>query len=183
VLSMLGVLDVFDIAHIDPRSAFGAHLFSEAGRLAYADREAWYGDPRAMRVAPQALIDTRYLRARAALLDLSTSLGRAPVGRPLTAVGEGAGAYSPERASTSHVSVVDAQGNAVSLTASIENAFGSRRMVRGFLLNNQLTDFSFQPHGAHGLHPNRVEPGKRPRSAMAPTFVFDGSGRLYAVTG
>jgi gamma-glutamyltranspeptidase/glutathione hydrolase len=84
---------------------------------------------------------------------------------------------------TSHISIVAADGEAVALTASIEDAFGSRRIVRGFLLNNQLTDFSFRPHDARGAHPNRVGPGKRPRSSMAPTLVFDPQGRLFAVTG
>jgi gamma-glutamyltranspeptidase / glutathione hydrolase len=83
-----------------------------------------------------------------------------------------------------HVSIVDAAGNAVALTASIENAFGSRRMVRGFLLNNQLTDFAFDPVREDGVpHPNRVVPGRRPASSMAPTMVFDSHGRLYALLG
>ncbi|AUN96370.1 gamma-glutamyltransferase [Pseudazoarcus pumilus] len=183
VLALLGVLERFDLAALDADSAFVAHLFAEAGRLAFADRDAWYGDPQAMPLSAAALIDPGYLARRAALISLSDTMGRARPGRPDTTKLPRA-AVSPERAATSHVSIVDAESNAVSLTASIENAFGSRRMVHGFLLNNQLTDFSFEPRQADGTpHPNRVAPGRRPRSSMAPTLVFDGAGRLFAVSG
>lgn len=183
VLALLGVLQRFDLGALDPDSAFVAHLFAEAGRLAFADRDAWYGDPEAMPVSATALIDPVYLARRAALISPTDTMGRAPPGRPDTTELP-AMAVSPERPATSHVSIVDAAGNAVSLTASVENAFGSRRMVHGFLLNNQLTDFSFVPRRADGtLHPNRVAPGHRPRSSMAPTLVFDGEGRLFAVSG
>lgn len=182
VLSILGILSRFPLAEIDPQSAFASHLFAEAGRLAFADRDAWYGDPRAMPLTPASLLAPAYLGSRAAQIRLDSSLGRAQPGEPsrhLAAVQ----AASPERPSTTHVSVVDTEGNAVSLTASIEDAFGSRRMVRGMLLNNQLTDFSFVPSGARGAHPNRVGPGKRPRSSMAPTLIFAADGRLHAVLG
>src|SRR5690606_28234969 len=89
----------------------------------------------------------------------------------------------PPEAGTSHISIVDAEGNAVSMTSSIESAFGARLMVGGFLLNNQLTDFSFRPeHEGHAVA-NRVEPGKRPRSSMAPTIVLDPQGRLFGSLG
>ncbi|ANQ84642.1 Ggt protein [Azoarcus olearius] len=182
VLALLGVLQRFDLPAIAPDSAFAAHLFAEAGRLAYADREAWYGDPAAMTLAPAQLLAPRYLARRAALIALDGSMGTAPAGVPDPAVAAVA-ASSPEWPATTHISVVDAGGNAVSLTASIENAFGSRRMVRGFLLNNQLTDFSFVPSGEHGAHPNRAGPRKRPLSSMAPTLVFAPDGRLHAVLG
>ncbi len=183
VLALLGVLESVRMAELAPDSAFAAHLFSEAGRLAFADRDAWYGDPKAMPVPAERLVEPAYLASRAAQLRLDESLGRAAPGVPPGAPGPGAAARAPELPSTSHLSIVDAAGNAVALTASIEDAFGSRRMVRGFLLNNQLTDFSFRPAGARGPHPNRVGPGKRPRSSMAPTLVFDRAGRLFAVTG
>lgn len=182
VLSLLGVLERFRLAEVDPDSAFASHLFAEAGRLAFADRDAWYGDPEAMPIAPKSLLERPYLTARAESIRLNDSLDRAEPGTPV-------GAPSPiparavERPSTTHISVIDPHGNAVSLTASIEDAFGSRRLVRGFLLNNQLTDFSFQPADARGPQPNRAGPGKRPRSSMAPTLVFGPDGALFAVTG
>lgn len=183
VLALLGVLQRFELSALDADSAFVTHLFSEAGRLAYADRDVWYGDPASMTLRPEALLDADYLRRRAEGIALSASMGRAAAGRP-AAVGEVPDAHAPERPATTHVSIVDGQGNAVALTASIENAFGSRRMVHGFLLNNQLTDFAFRPARADGVpHPNRVVAGRRPLSSMAPTMVFDADGRLHAVLG
>ena len=183
VLALLGVLERFALPDIDPDSAFATHLFSEAGRLAFADRDAWYGDPQTMTVTPARLLDQRYLAGRAAQVRLDASLGRAVPGAPPGAPTRAAAAHAPELPATSHISIVAADGEAVALTASIEAAFGSRRMVRGFLLNNQLTDFSFRPADSRGPHPNRVGPGKRPRSSMAPTLVFDPQGRLFAVSG
>ncbi|AYH42935.1 gamma-glutamyltransferase [Azoarcus sp. DN11] len=181
VLALLGILERFRLSEIAPDSAFSAHLFSEAGRLAFADRDAWYGDPAAMTVGPARLLARDYLAGRAQQIRFDDSLHHALPGNP----GKGATprAVSVEQPATSHISIVDAAGSAVSLTASIEDAFGSRRMVRGFLLNNQLTDFSFAPADERGPHPNRVGPGKRPRSSMSPTLVFDANGRLFAVTG
>lgn len=182
LLAMLGMLERFPLDGLDPDSAFPLHLFAEAGRLAYADRDAWYGDPAAMTLQPSELLDRRYLHERAARIRLDASLGRVSPGRPR--VGRRAAeAVEPELASTTHLSIVDPQGNAVALTASIEDAFGSRRVVAGFLLNNQLTDFSFVPRNARGAHPNRVGPGRRPRSSMAPTLVFASNGVLHAVLG
>ena len=183
VLALLGVLQRFELSALDADSAFVTHLFSEAGRLAYADRDVWYGDPASMTLRPEALLDADYLRRRAEGIALSASMGRAAAGRP-AAVGEVPDAHAPERPATTHVSIVDGRGNAVALTASIENAFGSRRMVHGFLLNNQLTDFAFRPARADGVpHPNRVVAGRRPLSSMAPTMVFDADGQLHAVLG
>ena len=182
VLAMLGILERFPLPALAADSAFSTHLFVEAGRLAFADRDAWYADPRAMPVAPASLLAGDYLAGRAARIDPRASMGRAEAGTPPGA-GRAARAVHLERPSTTHVSIVDRDGNAVALTASIEDAFGSRRMVRGFLLNNQLTDFSFQPEDARGAHPNRVGPGKRPRSSMAPTLVFAQDGSLHAVLG
>ncbi len=183
VLALLGVLQRFELSALDADSAFVTHLFSEAGRLTYADRDVWFGDPASMTLRPEALLDADYLRRRAESIALSASMGRAAAGRP-AAVGEVPDAHAPERPATTHVSIVDGRGNAVALTASIENAFGSRRMVHGFLLNNQLTDFAFRPARADGVpHPNRVVAGRRPLSSMAPTMVFDADGRLHAVLG
>ena len=182
VLSILGMLQRFPLAELAPESVFPTHLFAEAGRLAYADRDAWYGDPQMMRVAPSALLDADYLEARARQIPLDMSAGHVDPGRPAGTAANRA-QIELEQPATTHVSVVDQDGNAVALTASIENAFGSRRMVRGFLLNNHLTDFSFRPADERGPHPNRVGPGRRPRSSMAPTLVFDAGGRLHAVLG
>lgn len=182
VLEILGLLERFEIGQVEPGSAFAMHLFAEAGRLAFADRDAWYGDPTAMTVRPRQLLEAGYLSRRAERIGLAAAAdGAVEPGRPAGA--RSAPGQSPERPSTSHLSVVDAQGNAVSMTVSIENAFGSRTLVEGFLLNNQLTDFAFSPRDARGLHPNRVGPGKQPRSSMAPTLVFDAQGQLYAVAG
>lgn len=182
VLSMLGMLERFRLAEIGPDSAFASHLFAEAGRLAYADRNAWYGDPAAMPLAPARLLARSYLQRRADGIALDRSMGTARPGEPVAAMAARA-AIAPELSATTHLSVVDAAGNAVAMTASIESLFGSRRMVRGMLLNNQLTDFSFLPTDARGAHPNRVGPGKRPLSSMAPTLVFAPDGRLHAVLG
>lgn len=182
VLALLGMLARFELAAIDPDSAFAAHLFAEAGRLAYADRDAWYGDPAAMTLRPGQLLERRYLAGRAEGIALDESMRFARPGQPVRALPAVTGS-TPELPATTHVSVVDADGNAVALTASIENVFGSRRMVRGMLLNNQLTDFAFLPTDARGAHPNRVGPGKRPLSSMAPTLVFAPDGRLHAVLG
>lgn len=182
VLMMLGLLSRFPLAEIDPDSVFPSHLFAEAGRLAYADRDAWYGDPGAMPITPARLLDPAYVARRAQRIALDASSGRAVAGNPVVE-GPAVNALSPELPATTHLSIVDAQGSAVSLTASIEDAFGSRRMVHGMLLNNQLTDFSFVPANERGIHPNRVGPGKRPRSSMAPTLVFAPDGRLHAVLG
>lgn len=182
VLAMLGILQGFPLPEVATDSAFATHLFAEAGRLAFADRDAWYADPRAMPLTPQQLLGRDYLAGRAAQIDLRRSMTRAEAGTPADSLSHVA-AQHPERAATTHISIVDAAGNAVALTASIEDAFGSRRMVHGFLLNNQLTDFSFQPQDAHGHHPNRAGPGKRPRSSMAPTLVFAADGSLHAVLG
>jgi gamma-glutamyltranspeptidase/glutathione hydrolase len=131
----------------------------------------------------RALLDPAYLRTRAALIG-ERSMGRAAAGTPPGAPLALAPDASPPRVATSHISAVDRFGNAVSMTTSIEDVFGARVMVRGFLLNNQLTDFSFAPRDGSTPIANRVQPGKRPRSSMAPTLVFDrASGELVATLG
>lgn len=149
------------------------HRFTESARLAFADRDRWVADPAYARVPVAALLDSRYLRARATLIG-PVSLDVAPPGDPerFLAQTEPRAAIETEVESTTHLSVVDRQGRTVALTSSIESAFGARLMVRGFLLNNQLTDFSFVPQTSNGPVANRVEGGKRPRSSMAPTLVF-----------
>jgi gamma-glutamyltranspeptidase/glutathione hydrolase len=182
VLQILGILENFPMAEVAQQQLMAAHLFSEAGRLAYADRNLYVADPDFVAVPARGMIDPAYLRERADLVNLTRSLGHAVPGVPPGAARPHR-AGSPERASTSHFSIVDAEGNAVAMTTSIEHAFGSRIMVRGFLLNNQLTDFSFAPEAGGRLVANRVESRKRPRSSMAPTLVFDRAGRLTHVIG
>jgi gamma-glutamyltranspeptidase/glutathione hydrolase len=170
------------------------HLYAEASRLAFADRALYVADPDF--VAPPAgawttLLDPDYLRQRARLIGPSR-MPLATAGRPGGAAMSLAPMALQEEHGTSHISIVDPQGNALAMTTTIENAFGSRQMVNrghglagGFLLNNQLSDFSFQPTDEAGRPvANRVQPGKRPRSAMAPTLVFDKhSGRLLMSVG
>ena len=183
VLQILGILERFDLRALPPGSVEAVHLFAEAGRLAYADRNLYIADPAFVSAPLAALLDPRYLASRAGLIDPKRSMGKAQAGDPArVAAGYGV-AEPPELPSTTHISVVDAQGNAVALTASIEAAFGNRQMVRGFLLNNELTDFSWAPEENGKPVANRVEAGKRPRSSMAPTMVFDDNGKLIMVIG
>lgn len=198
VASTMGILSNFDLAQYAPTgmdadggtpTAEAVHLVSEAERLAYADRDFYVADPDFVPLpggSPDALLDPDYLAERAALIDPQSSMGTAEHGDfgPV----QFASSTDPEHG-TSHISVVDSYGNAASLTTTVESAFGSFHMVDGFLLNNQLTDFSAEPVAPDGTPlANRVEPGKRPRSSMAPTLVFDhdtdGSrGDLALVTG
>ncbi len=184
VLQILGLLAPFELSAVAPDSVEAVHLFAEANRLAYADRDLYIADPDFVDVPVSGLIDADYLRARSRLIDPSNVADDAVAGVPPGAQDANlAPARSPELPATSHLSVVDRDGNAAALTTSIEFAFGSALMVRGFLLNNQLTDFSFTPERDGRAVANRVEPGKRPRSSMAPTLVFDAQDRLVLVVG
>jgi gamma-glutamyltranspeptidase/glutathione hydrolase len=183
VLQILGILARFDLGALKPGSAQAVHLFAEAGRLAYADRNLYIADPAFVPAPLAALLDPRYLDSRAKLIDPARSMGRAKAGDPARLASAFGLAVPLELPSTTHVSVVDAEGNAVALTASIEAAFGNRQMVHGFLLNNELTDFSWRPEEDGRPVANRVEGGKRPRSSMAPTMVFDDKGKLLLVIG
>ncbi|MBU2113973.1 MAG: gamma-glutamyltransferase, partial [Gammaproteobacteria bacterium] len=182
VLQMLGILQHVDMAKLAPGSVHATHLLAQAAKLAFADRERYLADPAFVNVPVAGMLAPDYLAKRAALINSNKAGEPAEAGMP-----EGApalqSAESPELANTSHFSIVDAAGNAVSMTSSIENVFGSGLMVGGFLLNNQLTDFSLAPvHHGH-LVANRVEGGKRPRSSMAPMMVFDAKGQLLLVIG
>jgi len=181
ILQMLGILERTGFAQAGANAADAVHLFTEAGRLAFADRGRYLADPDFVPQPIAGLLEDSYLDGRAKLVG-ERSIGRAPAGSPRGAKAQGAGVDSP-LAGTTHISIVDARGNAVAMTSTIEDAFGARLMVRGFLLNNQLTDFSFAPEEGGRPVANRVEPGKRPRSSMAPTLVFDTRGRLEMVVG
>ena len=184
ILQILGLLEGFDLAALAPGSLEAVHLISEASRLAYADRAHYLADSDFGPVPVRGLLDDRYLASRATLIDREFSRGEASPGEPpYSEGGLGAPDSGNEGFSTTHLAVVDGDGNAVSMTSSIESAFGSRIMVRGFLLNNQLTDFSFRPEIDGVAVANRVEAGKRPRSSMAPTLVLDSDGRLRLSIG
>ncbi|HZQ60371.1 MAG TPA: gamma-glutamyltransferase, partial [Casimicrobiaceae bacterium] len=170
-----------------PAGFWSVHFISEAGRLAYADRDVYMADPD-FYTPPAGLLDRDYLAARSRLIRTDASMGVAEPGTPEQVRAPRDEAFAAhqalEFASTSHISIVDAAGNAVAMTTTIEDSFGSRLMTRsGFLLNNELTDFSFVPERNGKPVANRVQPGKRPRSAMAPTMVYDHDGRLFMIAG
>ena len=194
IAQMLGMLASRNLGVMAPvQASFGlepsadaVHHLSEAGRLAYADRGRFVADPDFVALPggnANAMLDPKYLAERGALIG-PRSMGRATPGVPVAPAVSQADDQSPELPSTSHVSVVDAMGNAVSMTTTIENGFGAQIMVRGFLLNNELTDFSFVPSENGAPVANRVEGGKRPRSSMSPLLVFDrASGQLLMSVG
>ena len=182
---ILGMLEHFDLPSMGPDSVEAWHLFAEASKLAYADRALYMADSDFVRVPTRGLLDPGYMTVRAQLIDRDVAMETpAAAGNPPW---REATLYAPdgsmELPGTSHISIVDAEGNAVSMTTTIESGFGSNLMVRGFLLNNELTDFSFRPESDGRPIANRVEPGKRPRSSMAPTLVFDAEGNLEMAIG
>ena len=179
---ILGLLTPYDIGELGPDSAEAWRLIGDASRLAFADRGRYMADSDYVPVPVKGLLDEGYLAERAELLERDTALPEVHPGEPdfdhALVWGDDA---SIELPSTSHVSIVDRFGNVASMTTTIENAFGSRLMVRGFLLNNELTDFSFASHEDGRPIANRVEPGKRPRSSMAPTIVMKDGAPVLAV--
>ncbi|MEK9967796.1 MAG: gamma-glutamyltransferase, partial [Ferrovibrio sp.] len=188
MLQALGILSHFDLARHGPLSAEAVHLIAQAERLGYADRDFYVGDPDRVRMPLEGMMDPGYLAGRARLLDPERGSSQpATPGEPPTKHGS-LPLYGRDAAielpSTTHVSVVDSARNAVSMTVTIENVFGSKQMVHGFLLNNQLTDFSTDAEDRDGRPvANRIEPDKRPRSSMAPTVVFNTDGSLRLVVG
>jgi gamma-glutamyltranspeptidase/glutathione hydrolase len=184
VQQIMSVLETQDMAAMKP-GPDAVHWVAEAGRLAFADRALYLGDPAFVNVPVRGLVDPGYLKSRAALVSPDRSMGRAKAGDPPFQRTQFHFAPSDGiEFGTSHISVVDRDGNAVSMTTTIEDGFGARLMTRsGFLLNNELTDFNFAPTEEGKPVANRVEGGKRPRSSMAPTIVLDGSNKLYAVVG
>jgi len=192
---ILKLVEPYDLATLGPNDPQSWRLIGDASRLAFADREAYMADPDFIDV-PKGLLNDRYLRERARLLDRKDALpaemveaGKPPFdhagANPLPASGPWAHPWAvgltPELPSTSHFSIVDKEGNVVSMTTTIENSFGSRLMVHGFLLNNELTDFSFLPARDGKPVANRVEAGKRPRSSMSPTIVLKDGKPVLAI--
>ncbi len=177
LLQILGMLGHFDLAPMHPNGVQAMHLLAEASRLAFADRNRYVADDAFARVPVSGLLDAVYLKARAGQIRADRSLGEAQPGRlsdPLVLAQGSQSQFEPP--STSHLIVVDSAGDIVSMTSSIERAFGSQLMVKGFMLNSELTDFSFLPAAEGRLVANRVEPGKRPRSSMTPVIAFDRDG-------
>jgi gamma-glutamyltranspeptidase / glutathione hydrolase len=183
VQQILGILNNFNVGQYQPNSIDGIHLVSEAYRLAFADRAKYVADSDFVSVPVVGMVDATYLKNRATIIKMDKSMGVPVAGTPPGATNFG-NDTSLNLPSTSHMSIVDKNGNVVSMTTTIESGFGSLQMVKGFLLNNQLTDFSFAEKDAAGnLIANRVQPGKRPRSSMAPTIVFNKNGQVQAIVG
>jgi gamma-glutamyltranspeptidase/glutathione hydrolase len=181
VLQLLNILERFPAKDLTPNSLSEVHLFSQASRLAFADRATYLGDPAFLRVPVRGLLDRSYLSARARLIDPARDMGEAEPGA-LPYAG-----FAPQKShelhGTSHLSIVDDKGQVVSMTTTVEFVFGSEMMVDGFFLNNELTDFSFVPMQGGKPVANAPAPGKRPMSAMAPTIVFDRYGRFAIALG
>ncbi len=179
VLQILHMLERFPSRDLAPNSLSEVHLFSQASRLAFADRATYLGDPAFVRLPVKRLLDTAYLRARSRLIDPAHDMGQAAPGN----VAGFASQKSSELHGTSHMSIVDDTGEVVSMTTTVEFAFGSEMMADGFILNNELTDFSFVPTIDGKPVANAPAPGKRPMSAMSPTIVFDKHGRFAMALG
>jgi len=170
----------FDLS--EPLNADTVHLFAQAGRLAFADRGRFVGDSDFVTVPVEGMLDKDYLLSRAMMIT-DMDQGAAEAGIPPGVSDPSTPDPSAKNSGTSHISIVDSFGNALSMTTTIESSFGNGVLVRGFLLNNELTDFSFNPGTAEEPTANRVQPNKRPRSSMSPTIVFDKDGNVELVTG
>jgi gamma-glutamyltranspeptidase/glutathione hydrolase len=185
VEQMLGLLQRFDLPALRDDPVTAIHLIAEAGALSFADRDLYLADPAFVDVPVDGLLDPSYVRLRSALIDPERALGTVTAGVPLDEAAALRYAPSPpnELSSTSHFSIVDRYGGAVSMTTSVQGAFGSQLMVGGFILNNQLTDFSFAPEIDGRPVANRAEGGKHPLSSMTPSMIFDSQGRLKLLIG
>ncbi len=181
VLSILGTLENFDMAALGNSSA-GWHAFAESSFLGYADRDKYVADDDFVDVPIAEMLDKEYLKSRASLISPDSAMTEVKAGNPVDFIrGKDA---TPDSPGTSHFTIIDKDGLTVSMTTTVESVFGSQRMVRGFMLNNQLTDFSFRTHDASGAPiANAVAPGKRPRSSMAPMIAFGPDGELAFTTG
>jgi gamma-glutamyltranspeptidase/glutathione hydrolase len=180
---ILGVLEHFQLRGLDPRGADAAHLLAEAGRLAFADRNMFLADRDFVAVPTAGLLDSAYLTHRAQLVDRNRAMPAPRPGNPRWRDAWLAPQPAEHGSGTTHIAIIDGRGDAVSMTSTVEAVMASRIFVRGFLLNNQLTDFSFVPEAEGRPVANRVQPGKRPRSSMAPTIVLDEGGRPVLLVG
>lgn len=182
-LMILKMLERFDMGSLKPGSVEAVHLISEASRLAFADRGVYMADSDFVEVPVEGLLSQGYLTARSGLIDPAKAMSNATAGMPPGVTKKKAAADDATRPGTTHLSIVDSDGNAVSMTSSVEGGFGAHLMAGGFLLNNQLTDFSFRPERDGMKVANRVEPGKRPRSSMSPSLILNENGKLFAAVG
>ncbi len=183
VSQMLGQLERFDLAALGPDSPTFWHLFLESQRIAYADRDLYIGDEDFVSVPIRGLVDPAYIAQRSALISPDKALTNVEPGTPPGVTTAFATGDDPQENGTTHFSVVDKDGNAISYTSTVEGAFGSGLFFEGFYLNNELTDFSLTPDQDGKPVANRVEGGKRPRSSMAPTVVYDDTGEVVLVIG
>jgi gamma-glutamyltranspeptidase/glutathione hydrolase len=183
VLAMLKQLERFDMKGLGKDNPVAWHLFAESQRLAYADREKWIGDPAYVAVPTAGLANAAYIASRSALIDAGARMARAEAGMPAGAPAARMTAADNEVAGTTNFAVADAAGNVTTWTSTVEKTFGSGLVSGGFVLNNELTDFNFAPEDQGVLTANRVQPGKRPRSAMSPTIVYDARGRAILAIG
>ncbi len=182
LIAILKQLEGFDLAKLGPNSVTSWHLLGESERLAFADRALYGGDADFVAVPVAGMIADDYLKARGSLIRANATMASAEPGTPKGATPRTKGPGN-EVPSTTHFAVADAAGNVASLTSTVEGPFGSSLVARGYILNNELTDFSFEPSQGGALVANRVEGGKRPRSAMSPTIVYDAKGRVVLAVG
>jgi gamma-glutamyltranspeptidase/glutathione hydrolase len=183
VIETLGMLERFDPQQLTPQTARTYHLFAEASRRAFADRDAYIADPAFGDVPVKGLLDPSYLLVRSGTIDRDRATPTVTPGNPAGKHAANGPDGTVESAGTSHMSIVDAAGNAVSFTTSVNGPFGSHLMAGGFILNNELADFSFRPEIDGKKVANRVEGGKRPRSSMAPLIIFEGKRHLRLLIG
>lgn len=182
VFGILGMLEQFPIPDLGKDSPTSWHLISEAMRLAYADRDLYLGDADFVSVPVKGLLDPTYLAQRAALISQDTARNDYPAGNPPGSEPRTA-ALAPDVPGTTHFVAADKWGNVASMTSTVEGPFGSQLIVNGYFLNNELTDFTFAPELNGKPVANRVEPGKRPLSAMSPTIVYDPQGKVVLAVG
>ena len=182
VMMILKMLENYNVKSFKPTSPEFIHLYSEISALTYSDRNFFLADPDYINIPVTGLLDEDYLQDRVKIINNTKSIRNPEPGQP-----DGYKKYSENvdisRDSTSHLVIVDLYGNAISMTSTIEGPFGSHLMVEGFMLNNELTDFSFLPDYDGIPIANRVEAGKRPLSSMSPTIIFDESGNIHSLTG
>ncbi len=182
VIAILKQLEGFDLGKLGPASPVSWHLFAESERLAFADRASFGGDADFVPVPVAGLVADDYLKARGSLIKADARMAMSEAGKP-----RGAMAFTPgpgnEVPSTTHFAAADANGNVASWTSTVEGGFGSQMVASGMVLNNELTDFSFEPEKDGKPVANRVQGGKRPRSSMAPAIVYDASGKVVLAVG
>jgi gamma-glutamyltranspeptidase/glutathione hydrolase len=182
VLQILGMLERFDLRRLGKDSPVAWHLIGEAMQLAYADRETYLGDPDFVAVPVAGLIDRGYIARRSALISQDRTLGRYPPGTPPGAAPRTM-AVQPDRPGTTHFIAIDRAGDIATMTSTVEGPFGSQLIANGYVLNNELTDFTLAPEKDGAPVANRVEGGKRPLSSMAPTIVYDAGGQPVFTVG